>query len=90
MTFDLRIGILSVVSLAFGCYGHEAFETAARARAAVEFHCPPEGVNIRPAPELGYEVMEVTACGQRAHYACVHQPGGHMITCIHEAEAQKS
>jgi hypothetical protein len=88
MALGRRIGILSVMVLSLGCYGHEAFENAARARAAAEFHCPAEGVNIRPAPELGYEVMEVTACGQRAHYACVHQPGGHMITCIHEAEAK--
>lgn len=85
-----NLGIIVILLTALaggGCYGHEVFLSAARARAAAEYKCTPGAVVLTPMPELGFEVMKVEACGHSAQYACIHCAGG-QITCVHEGETK--
>ena len=85
----MRIAILvGTVLTLLGCHDQAIFPAAARTRAAAEFHCPAERVQLSPRAELGYQVMDVDACGRQARYACIHQPGSNIVTCVHEADSK--
>jgi len=47
----------------------------ARARAAVEFHCPSTQVALRPKlqQQAGGDTYAVSACGAQAVYTCIYQ-----------------
>ena len=76
------------VFLLSGCLTHEDFADTARARAANEFHCSPADIKLTSRPDLGFEVLDVAACGRRARYSCVNLPKSLRITCIREHDPE--
>jgi hypothetical protein len=63
----LRLAAGALVALTAAC---DPTETAARARAANEFDCPSEKVDLRDRPDWSAGTYDVFACGHEARYTC--------------------
>ena len=79
----------TVAVLAAGLAACASFPDALIRRASHEFECDPIRINAIERADIGYEVYDIEACGQRARYTCT---GGHRhepYHCVHEPDPRR-
>ena len=75
-----------VAVLAVGATGCASFPDPLVRRASIEFECEPTRINVIERSDIGYEVYDVEACGQRVRYSCVGGYRYERYHCIHEPD----
>jgi hypothetical protein len=86
LSFRMRRLILLYAALApwvtVGC--GESVEEAARIRAAGEFHCPDDRIQVASREDIDSDTVDIRACGRRARYTCPRGGRWDGRTCIRE------